>query len=306
MGMFGARSLAAAEEGKRNWDMDIGIGLPATIPGVPGALVLDWARKADLLPFSSLGIVDRLVYDNYEPMITLAAVAGVTQRIRLMTTILIAPLRSAVVLAKQAATLHQISGGRLSLGVAVGAREDDYEAASVTFGDRGKRFDDQLALMKRVWAGEPVGDGLGSIGPQLGQTGQPELLIGGTSPNALQRVGRWGDGLIIPGAPDYVKESYGVAEESWKAAGRDGSPRLVGAAYYALGPEAGDRGAAYLRDYYGFAGKAIEHVVQSILTTPEALNRAIQAFFDIGMDELILWPTVADLDQVDRLAEVIQ
>ena len=107
-----------------------------------------------------------------------------------MTTILIAPLRSAGVLAKQAATLHQISGGRLSLGVAVGAREDDYEATSVTFGDRGKRFDDQLALMKRVWAGEPVGDGVGSMGPQLGQTGQPELLIGGTSPNALQRVGR--------------------------------------------------------------------------------------------------------------------
>ena len=137
MAMFGVKSLAAAES-NRKWDMKIGIGLPATILGVPGGLVLDWAKKADLLPFSSLGIVDRLVYDNYEPMITLAAVAGVTQRIRLITTILIAPLRSAGVLAKQAATLQHISGGRLSLGVAVGAREDDYEATSVSFGDPGQ------------------------------------------------------------------------------------------------------------------------------------------------------------------------
>ena len=81
---------------------------------------------------------------------------------------------------------------------------------------------------------------------------------------------------------------------------------MVGAAYYALGPDANDRGAAYLRDYFSFAGQATEPVVQSIITTPDAMISTIQAFSDIGMDELILWPTVADLDQVDRLAEVIQ
>ena len=81
---------------------------------------------------------------------------------------------------------------------------------------------------------------------------------------------------------------------------------MVGAAYYALGPNAGDRGAAYVRDYYSFMGQASDYMVQSILTTPEAVNGAIQAFSDIGMDEFILWPTVSDLDQVDRLAEVIQ
>ncbi|MCH8086400.1 MAG: LLM class flavin-dependent oxidoreductase [Chloroflexi bacterium] len=285
--------------------MKIGIGLPATIPDVGGALVLEWAKKADSGPFSSLGIIDRLVYPNYEPLITLAAASAVTHRVRLMTTILIAPLRNAAVLAKQAATLDVISGGRFTLGVGIGGREDDYSADNTLFKGRGKRFEEQLTLMKRIWSGEPVGDGVGPVGPAPSHSGGPELLIGASSPVALRRVGRWGDGIIIPGTPDSLRQSYSVAEESWKSAGRAGKPRLVGAAYYALGPKAGDRGATYISDYYAFMGPAVDYMTQSILTTPKAVESAIQGFSAIGVDEFILWPTVADLDQVDRLAEIV-
>src|SRR5215211_8710592 len=145
--------------------MDIGIGLPATIPGTSGSLVLDWAKRAVSGPFSSLGILDQMVYPNYEPLITLAAAAAVTNRVRVTTTVLLAPLRRAGVLAKQAATIDALSGGRLTLGLGVGGREDDFHAAPASFHDRGRRFEEQLELMKRVWSGQPVSDEVGAVGP---------------------------------------------------------------------------------------------------------------------------------------------
>src|SRR5918992_4571981 len=145
--------------------MDIGIGLPATIPWTNAPLILEWAKRADSSPFSSLGILDRLVYLNYEPLITLAAAAAVTERVRLMSTVLIAPLRGAGVLAKQAATIDALSGGRLTLGLGVGAREDDFQAAPASFHDRARRFEEQLAIMKRVWSVQPLSDEVGAVGP---------------------------------------------------------------------------------------------------------------------------------------------
>jgi alkanesulfonate monooxygenase SsuD/methylene tetrahydromethanopterin reductase-like flavin-dependent oxidoreductase (luciferase family) len=286
--------------------MEIGIGLPATIPGTSGPLVLDWAKRADSGPFSSLGIIDRLVYPNYEPLITLAAAAAVTERVRLMSTVLIAPLRGAGVLAKQAATIDALSGGRLTLGLGVGAREDDFRAAPASFHDRGRRFEEQLELMKRVWSGQPVSDEVGPIGPPPARAGGPELLIGAYSPAAIRRAGRWADGFITGGVadPEQARQMYDVVEESWRAEGREGRPRLVGSIYYALGPNA-DRGADYIRDYYSYFGPAVEEMATSIPSSPEIIEGLMRGFSDVGADELVCWPTVAELDQLDRLAELV-
>src|SRR5919109_974266 len=196
--------------------MDIAIGLPATIPGTRGSLVLDWAKRADSGPFSSLGILDRLVYPNYESLTTLAAAAALTSRVRLMTTVLIAPLRGAGVLAKQAATIDALSGGRLTLGLGVGSRDDDFQFAPASFHDRGRRFEEQLELMKRVWSGQPVSAEVGPIGPPPARAGGPELLIGGYSPTPIQWVGRWADGFISGGIPDpeQVRQLFDLAQES--------------------------------------------------------------------------------------------
>src|SRR5215216_6254298 len=220
--------------------MDVGVGLPATIPGTRGSLVLEWAKRADSGPFSSLGSLDRLVYPNYEPLITLAAAAAVTSRVRLMSTVLIAPLRRAGVLAKQAATIDALSGGRFTLGLGVGAREDDFNAAPASFDDRARRFEEQLELMKRVWSGQPAGDEVGPIGPPPARPGGPELLIGGYTPPAIRRVGRWADGFISGGIPDpeQVRQLFDLAEESWGDEGREGRLRRVPCLYYSLGTNA--------------------------------------------------------------------
>src|SRR5215204_5130646 len=286
--------------------MDIAIGLPATIPGTSGPLVLDWAKRVDSGPFSSLGIIDRLVYPNYEPLITLAAAATVTQRVRLMTTVLIAPLRRAGVLAKQAATIDALSGGRLTLGLGVGAREDDFQFTPASFHDRGRRFEEQLELMKRVWSGQPVSDEVGAVGPPPAQAGGPELLIGGYTPPAIRRVGRWGDGFISGGVrdPEQVRQLFDLAEESWRDEGREGKPRLVASLYYALGPNA-DRRGDYIRDYYSYFGPGADDMARSIPSTQEALDNLIRGLGEVGADEVVCWPTVAELDQVDLLAELV-
>ncbi len=168
--------------------MLIGIGLPATIPGVKGPDILEWDRRADSGPFSSLRIIDRLVSPNFEPLVTLAAAAGGTRRIRQMSTILVAPLRNTGHLAKQAASLDALSGGKLTLRPGIGRRKDAFQAAPARFKNRGRLFKQQLEWMRCIWSGQSPADGLGTAGLQPVRSGGSEVLIGGYSPTAIQRV----------------------------------------------------------------------------------------------------------------------
>ena len=287
--------------------MKIGIGLPGNVPGAKGDLILEWARRADAGPFSSLGTIDRLVYDNYEPLVLLSAVAGVTTRVRLMTSVLIAPVRDAVLLAKQAATLDALSGGRLTLGLGVGRREDDYEAVNGDFHRRGRRFEEQLATMKRVWSGEGSVNDLPAPGPAPVQQGGPELLIGGFAPAAIARAGRWADGYLGGGGdPEAARSLYQSVEDAWQAAGRSDHPRLVATSGFALGPDAAERGAAQVRHYNQFLGaEGAESAARGILTSPEEISSIIQGLSNIGVDEMVFLPQVHDIDQVDRLADIV-
>ena len=286
--------------------MKIGIGFPANIPGMEGQHLIEWAKKADAGPFSSLGLIDRLVYPNYESLIAYAVAAGATQRIRLTTSVLLAPLRSAALLAKQAASLDALSGGRLTLGLGIGSREDDYQAVEVPFKRRGKIFDEQLATMQRIWSGERLSENVGTIGPAPAQAGGPEILIGGRAPAAIQRLAKWGSGYISGGGgPQAANEGFRIAEKVWREAGRAGQPRLVGCTYIALGSDGLTRGGNYIRDYYSDRGPLSDMIARSLPGTLEAIKGIIQAYADTGADELILWPTTTDLEQVDQLADML-
>ena len=133
--------------------MRIGVGLPSTIPGAPASLTLDWARRADAGPFSTLATLDRLVYDSLDSLTALAAIAAITTRVRIATNILVSPLYAPAALAKAAASLDALSGGRFTLGIAVGARKEDYDAAGVSYASRGRRLVEQLDSPARPLGG---------------------------------------------------------------------------------------------------------------------------------------------------------
>ena len=284
--------------------MDIGIGLPTTISGVAGATVLEWARRADAARFSTLGTIDRVVYGNYDAVPALAAAAAVTSTIRLTTAILISPYRgNGALLAKQLASVDQLSGGRLVVGIAVGSRDDDYVATGSDFAGRGKAQDALLAEMRAVWAGESRGTA-GAIGPAPAQQGGPPLLIGGTGAAAIRRTTALGAGWISGGGGAAMfADAAGRVRAAWTAAGREGAPRMVALGYYALGPDGPDAARRYLGDYYAFAGPYADMAVEAALTNPDAVRRTAGEFAEAGCDELILFPCSPDLDQVDRLAE---
>ena len=282
--------------------MDVGIGLPATIPGVEREPLLEWARRAEARGFSSLGTIDRIVYGNYEPLIALAAAAAVTERVKLATTILIAPYRlNGALLAKQAASLDKLSRGRLVLGVAVGDRDDDYAASGADMRTRGRDFDRMLEEWQRIWGGESFGFA-GAIGPQA----RPTLIIGGGADVAFKRAAKYADGWVLGGGtPDRLKDAKAKLEAAWAAAGREGAPRVMALAYYALGANARAAADAYLNDYYGFIGEGSQMVADSAATDADTVRAYVQGFSDAGCDELVLFPCDPDPGQVDLLAEAL-
>ena len=207
--------------------MDIGIGIPNSIRGTSGKQLIEWASRADRAGFSSLATIGAVAYPGYEELTVLGAAAAVTDRIRLMPNVLIAPARSAAELAKQAATVDQLSGGRLTLGVGVGWRASDYQLTGREFAGRGARFDALLGDLKHAWAGHPLAE---DAGPPAPTPVQPELplLIGGTADASVRRAVEFGVGWTAGGMPpEAVRDHADRVKAAWDDAARDGEPRIV-------------------------------------------------------------------------------
>jgi alkanesulfonate monooxygenase SsuD/methylene tetrahydromethanopterin reductase-like flavin-dependent oxidoreductase (luciferase family) len=281
--------------------MEVGIGLPNAIRGVDRTGIVEWSRRAEAAGFSTLGTIDRITYPNFESLIALAAAAAVTERIGLITDILIAPLRTNTALfAKQAATIDSLSGGRLTLGLAVGGRPDDYEISEVDFHRRGQRFERQLEQMTAIWRGE------GGVGPAPARGARPGLLIGGQSDAAFRRAARYADGWTMGGGgPDVLAAALEKLNAAWSAAGREGKPRTSALFYFALGDDAEQMANESLGNYYSFLGDVAQQIVARAAKDVGTLKKYIAAFEDAGTDEVICFPTSADPEQVDRLADAV-
>jgi alkanesulfonate monooxygenase SsuD/methylene tetrahydromethanopterin reductase-like flavin-dependent oxidoreductase (luciferase family) len=206
--------------------MRIALGLPSRVASASRELMLEWVTRADRGPFSSVVVTDRVVSQALEPLSVLAMAAGATQRIRLMTSVVIGPARETTLFARQAATIDVLSGGRLTLGIGIGIRDNDYLATGFDFHRRGRRVEEQLPILRRLWTGEPLSNEIGPIGPQSRARG-PELLIGGYVPAIVRRIAQWGDGYMAPGGgePESMLKMWQQIEQAWREAGREGKPR---------------------------------------------------------------------------------
>jgi alkanesulfonate monooxygenase SsuD/methylene tetrahydromethanopterin reductase-like flavin-dependent oxidoreductase (luciferase family) len=283
--------------------LELGIGLPNAVPGTTGQQLVEWARAAEEAGFSSLGTIDRIVYENYEPLVALSAAAAVTSRIRLLTSVALGPLRgNPVQLAKQFLSLDAVAGGgRAVLGVAVGGREDDYTVSGIPMSERADRMDTLLERVRAVW--DEDGDDEAKIGPR--RNASPSLILGGSVKASFDRAARYGDGWMMGGGtPEQFQQGIEQLESAWKEQGREGEPRKMALGYFSLGPDAERNAEEELRDYYAWLGDEIAGMIAgSAAKDADTVKGYMQAFESLGCDEFVLFPTTSDPEQVRLLAD---
>jgi len=298
--------MVAGETNSHGGAVKIGIGLPNTTPGATGDLIVEWARRAEERGFSSLATIDRIAYPNFDSFVSLAAAAAVTERVGLFTNILLAPTRSTALLAKEAVSVDQISGGRLTLGIGVGTRPDDYELAGMRFEDRGRRFDEQIRALKAVFAGQPLPGFDGHVAPEPVRPGGPPLVMGGTADVAIERTVRECIGWTAGGAPpDVVLPYVDRVRAAWHEAGREGEPYIYALSYFGLGEEHVEASKQSILSYYAYFGGGEVGFAEGIPRTAQAIVDYQRRYEDAGVDEFIWDPTVPDIDQVDLLADAV-
>jgi alkanesulfonate monooxygenase SsuD/methylene tetrahydromethanopterin reductase-like flavin-dependent oxidoreductase (luciferase family) len=283
--------------------MKIGIGIPNQVRDVAPTHIPEWASRAEAAGFSSLGTVGRFAYPGVADSVALAAAAAVTSSVELISNVLLAPTWPAAVLAKELAGIDGISGHRLTIGLGIGGRPDDFVSEGLPSAARGKRFDRDLEIYRDIWAGNPVGGG-----PNPAVTSharQVPMLFGGGAAAAMARMAKWGTGYIGGSMPvSMVAEAFDGARAAWQEAGREGSPRLVAIAYFVIND--GAKGRANVHDYYSFLGdETAGFITSAVAVGPDGIKAAVKAFEEIGADDLLLNPTVDDLDEIGRLAELV-
>jgi alkanesulfonate monooxygenase SsuD/methylene tetrahydromethanopterin reductase-like flavin-dependent oxidoreductase (luciferase family) len=281
----------------------IGIGLPAAVPGTDMTTLAQWAADSERAGFAAVGVIDRLIYDNLEPLTALAAAAARTTRVELFTTVLNVGWRNnPILLAKQMASVEQISGGRLTAGLGLGGWPEDYTISEAPQTGKAALWESTLAAMREVWAGKVSGQG-GPM-PELPE-GRPALLFGGLVPAAHKRAATRGQGWVAPLLGlSMLQEGTAAVQQAWTEAGRPGQPRIATGRYFGLGENADAIADEYIRHYYG---DEFFHVARAdTLTTAEHLRTELEALEAAGATDVILYPTSGRLEEVGLLAKALQ
>jgi alkanesulfonate monooxygenase SsuD/methylene tetrahydromethanopterin reductase-like flavin-dependent oxidoreductase (luciferase family) len=281
--------------------MKIGIGLPNQVRDVDPTVIPAWAERAEAAGFAALGTIGRIAYPGVMDTVALAAAAGATSTIGLLSQVMLTTVWPGRLLAKEIAGIDGVSGGRLTLGIGLGGREDDFVVDGLGVKGLGKRLDADLESYRELWSGQPVGGGT-NPGVPAGAREVP-MLIGGTAAASFKRMAKWGAGYIVPGLP--AADAAGFFEQArtaWREAGRTEEQRLVAGAYFALGDP--DQGRANVLDYYTGMGDYADLAASRLSGDADAVRATIAAFAAIGTTQLMLVPATDDLDDIERLADI--
>lgn len=282
--------------------MKIGIGIPNQIANVNPAIIPEWARRAEAAGFATLGTVGRIAFPGVMDTVALAAAAGATSTIGLFTNVLLGPVWPAVLLAKELAGIDGVSGGRLTLGLGLGGRPDDFVSPGLPMKGLGKRFDADLATYFDVWDGKPLENSEQPAVPA--GTRRIPLIFGGFSPATFARAARLGDGYVSGSAPAaFVAPAFDAMRAAWQEAGREGQPHLTAIGYATMGDL--DAGRANIHEYYKITPDFLDVALSSVAGGAQGVRDQVKSFEDLGVDEFILNPATANLDEIERLAEVV-
>jgi alkanesulfonate monooxygenase SsuD/methylene tetrahydromethanopterin reductase-like flavin-dependent oxidoreductase (luciferase family) len=287
--------------------------MPVMEPNLDAATLEGWARIVDDGPFSSLCWGERVAFDNPECLTLLGALAAWTDRVRLVTTVVVPQLHDPVMLAKQLSTGDMLSGGRLTVGIGVGGRHEDYHAVGARPATQTMRgLADRVAVMKRVWAGEKVTESVVPVGPPPVQAGGPELLIGTMGPKTVRSAAAWADGIAgttLDLDADKQNELFDVARQAWAEAGKP-KPHLATSFWFAIGDDAQQARAQVHRHLRRYMNWVPAEVVDAMAPTSgwagteDELVDVLHKFQSVGTDEIHLIPTSSNIDQLRRVATV--
>jgi probable F420-dependent oxidoreductase len=265
--------------------------------------LVDMASRADELGFDSVWVHDHVfnvghVLDRiggrpyYEPMTFLSFVAARTRRVRLGTSVLVLPYHNPVRLAKAAATLDVLCGGRLVLGVGVGLIEKEMQAMGTPFAERGAYTDEAISVMRTLWAAEEPRfegkyyrfEGM-KFSPRPLQTPSIPLVIGGVSRAAIRRAARLGDGWQPLGlSPEALAKGIAALRDEARAGGRDAAKIPVSIAMTLAAARAGRH---------------------ALGTAPSDIVKNARAYADVGVDTLIVSAGTSDPGEARAALEMV-
>lgn len=294
--------------------MDVGLALPTMAEGWERSTWTDWCRLVDEGPFSSISCGERITFRNVEMLTTLAAAGALTERVRVMVNLAIAPWHHTTLLAKQLATLDVLTSGRLDVGLGVGGRGQDYDGLAVSAEGRHRRLHEQVDELRRLWAGEPVLDGAPPLGPRVVQAGGPPLYAGATGPKSLRRCARWAvgvSGFSFGLDADEVAGAVRDAREAWADVGVPAPPRMVIGCFFVLGDDdsrAAEDLATFTYEYLEVFGERAARGLtkRATLSSPAHLGHALSTLAASGdVDEVILVPGTVDLRCAELAADVV-